>query len=107
MPDPGTWDGQGALGVTAFASRGCFPDLARGAIGGGGVSTATKIEWTRADDGTAGDVEPGDRVHEGVPGCEHCYAETFAQRAGHPRPGNYRVRLTPGSRLMAGVTGSV
>jgi hypothetical protein len=32
------------------------------------MSTATKIEWTRATTGRAGNLESGDRVHEDVGG---------------------------------------
>ena len=36
----------------------------------------------------AGDLEPGHRLRQGLPGCAHCYAETFAERwrgiPGHP-----------------------
>jgi hypothetical protein len=45
------------------------------------VSTATKIEWTRGDDGAAGatwnPVTGCDRIS---PGCEHCYALRLAAR---------------------------
>jgi Protein of unknown function (DUF5131) len=81
MPDPGTWDGQGALRVTAFASRGCFLDSVRRATGGGSVSAATKIEWTRSDDGTAGATwNPVTGCTKVSASCDHCYAETFTER---------------------------
>jgi protein gp37 len=45
------------------------------------MSTATRIEWTRGDDGSAGatwnPVTGCDRIS---PGCQHCYALTLAKR---------------------------
>jgi protein gp37 len=53
------------------------------------MSTATRIEWTRGDDGSAGatwnPVTGCTRVSEG---CDHCYAATLAKRLkamGNPR----------------------
>jgi protein gp37 len=75
------------------------------------VSTATKIEWTRGDDGSAGvtwnPVTGCTEVSEGcgmprwegdLPG--GCYAKTFAERwrgiPGHPFEQGFDVRLWPG-----------
>jgi protein gp37 len=64
------------------------------------MSTATKIEWTRGDDGTPGaswNVVTGCR--EVSEGCDHCYAKTFAERwrgvPGHPFEQGFDVRLWP------------
>ena len=53
------------------------------------MSTATRIEWTRGDDGSAGaiwkSVTGCTKVSEG---CDHCYAATLARRLkamGNPR----------------------
>jgi hypothetical protein len=64
------------------------------------VSTVTKIEWTRSDDGTAGatwnPVAGCTKISEG---CDHCYAETFAERwravPGIPFEQGFDVRLWP------------
>jgi len=64
------------------------------------MSAATKIEWTRGDDGAAGatwNVVTGcDEVSEG---CDNCYAKTFAERwrgvPGHPFEQGFDVRLWP------------
>jgi protein gp37 len=45
------------------------------------VSTSTKIEWTQSDDGTAGATwNPVTGCTKVSAGCDHCYAETFAER---------------------------
>ena len=64
------------------------------------VSTATKIEWTRGDDGTAGATwNPVTGCTKVSEGCDHCYAETFAERwrgvPGHPFEQGFDVRLWP------------
>jgi protein gp37 len=53
------------------------------------MSAATKIEWTRSDDGSAGATwNPVTGCVKVSEGCDNCYAETFAERwrgiAGHP-----------------------
>jgi len=41
------------------------------------VSTATRIEWTRGDDGSAGATwNPVTGCREVSEGCDHCYAKT-------------------------------
>jgi protein gp37 len=64
------------------------------------MSTATKIEWTRGDDGSAGATwNPVTGCTKVSPGCDHCYAETFAERwrgvPGHPYEQGFDVRLWP------------
>jgi len=64
------------------------------------MSTATKIEWTRSDDGSAGATwNPVTGCTKVSEGCDHCYAETFAERwrgvAGHPFEQGFDVRLWP------------
>lgn len=64
------------------------------------MSTATKIEWTRGDDGTAGATwNPVTGCTKVSAGCDHCYAETFAERwrgiSGHPFEQGFDVRLWP------------
>jgi protein gp37 len=45
------------------------------------VSSKTKIEWTRSDDGAAGATwNPVTGCTEVSPGCNRCYAKTFAER---------------------------
>jgi protein gp37 len=45
------------------------------------MSTATKIAGTRSDDGTAGATwNPVTGCTKVSVGCDHCYAETFAER---------------------------
>jgi protein gp37 len=63
------------------------------------MSTASTIEWTRGDDGTAGatwNPMTGCRVSAG---CDHCYAETFAERwrgvPGYPHEQGFDLRLWP------------
>ncbi|MGH3808678.1 MAG: DUF5131 family protein [Pseudonocardiaceae bacterium] len=65
------------------------------------MSTATKIEWTRGDDGAAGATwNPVTGCTKVSAGCDHCYAETFAERwrsvPGHPFEQGFDVRLWPG-----------
>jgi protein gp37 len=64
------------------------------------MSTATKIEWTRGDDGTAGATwNPVTGCSEVSEGCDHCYAKTFAERwrgvPGHPFEQGFDIRLWP------------
>jgi protein gp37 len=64
------------------------------------VSAATKIEWTRGDDGSAGATwNPVTGCTKVSEGCDHCYAETFAERwrgiPGHPFEQGFDVRLWP------------
>ena len=44
-------------------------------------------------------MEPRDGLHEGQPGCAHCYAETFAERfrgvPGHPYEQGFDLTLRP------------
>lgn len=53
------------------------------------MSTATKIEWTRGDDGSAGATwNPVTGCTRVSAGCDHCYAATLARRLkamGNPR----------------------
>jgi protein gp37 len=70
------------------------------------MSTATRIEWTRGDDGSAGATwNPVTGCTKVSEGCDHCYAATLARRLkamGNPRyqhdgpdgPG-FRVTLHP------------
>jgi protein gp37 len=55
--------------------------------------SATKIEWT---DSTWNPVRGCTKIS---PGCQHCYAETFAERfrgvAGHPYEQGFDLRLVP------------
>jgi protein gp37 len=55
----------------------------------GGMSAATKIEWTRGDDGSAGATwNPVTGCTRVSAGCDHCYAATLARRLkamGNPR----------------------
>jgi protein gp37 len=57
------------------------------------MSTHTKIEWT---DATWNPVRGCTKIS---PGCQHCYAETFAERfrgvAGHPFEFGFDLRLVP------------
>lgn len=45
------------------------------------------------------DLESRPRLHENHPGCDHCYAETFAERfrgvKGHPYEQGFDLRLVP------------
>jgi len=64
------------------------------------VSRATKIEWTRGDDGTAGATwNPLTGCTKVSPGCDNCYAETFAERwrgvPGHPYEQGFDLRPWP------------
>ena len=57
------------------------------------MSLTTKIEWT---DATWNPVRGCTKIS---PGCEHCYAETFAERfrgvPGHPYEQGFDLRLVP------------
>ncbi len=56
------------------------------------MSDKTGIEWTRGDDGTAGATwNPVTGCVKVSPGCDHCYAETFAERW-RGTPGHYFER---------------
>ncbi|HEY2269250.1 MAG TPA: phage Gp37/Gp68 family protein [Streptosporangiaceae bacterium] len=56
------------------------------------MSDKTGIEWTRSDDGTAGATwNPVTGCEKVSPGCDHCYAETFAERW-RGTPGHYFER---------------
>ncbi|MGW1870965.1 DUF5131 family protein [Streptomyces mauvecolor] len=64
------------------------------------MSTTTKIEWTRGDDGAAGaSWNPVTGCSEVSEGCAHCYAKTFAERwrgvPGHPFEQGFDIRLWP------------
>ena len=64
------------------------------------MSASTSIEWTRSDDGSAGSTwNPVTGCTKVSEGCDHCYAETFAERwrgvAGHPFEQGFDVRLWP------------
>lgn len=60
----------------------------------------TTIEWTRGDDGTPGATwNPVTGCTEVSPGCDHCYAKTFAERwrgtPGHYFEHGFDVQLRP------------
>lgn len=60
----------------------------------------TSIEWTRGADGTPGMTwNPVRGCTKITPGCDHCYAETFAERfrgvPGHPYEQGFDLRLVP------------
>ncbi len=60
----------------------------------------TKIEWTRGDDGTPGATwNPITGCDKVSPGCDHCYAATFAERwrgtEGHYFANGFDVQLRP------------
>jgi protein gp37 len=64
------------------------------------VSASTTIEWTRGDDGSPGATwNPVTGCRKVSEGCDHCYAETFAERwrgiPGHPFEQGFDVRLWP------------
>jgi len=64
------------------------------------VSASTPIEWTRSDDGSAGATwNPVTGCTKVSEGCDHCYAETFAERwrgvPGHPFEQGFDLRLWP------------
>lgn len=64
------------------------------------MSTNTKIEWTQGDDGTPGATwNPVTGCTKVSPGCDHCYAETFAERwrgtPGHHFENGFDVTLRP------------
>jgi protein gp37 len=60
----------------------------------------TTIEWTRSDDGTPGATwNPVTGCTKVSPGCDHCYAETLAERfrgtPGHYYENGFDVQLRP------------
>lgn len=60
----------------------------------------TKIEWTRGDDGSEGKTwNPVTGCTKVSPGCDHCYAETFAERwrgtPGHHFENGFDLTLRP------------
>jgi protein gp37 len=64
------------------------------------MSTATKIERTRGDDGAAGATwDPVTGCSEVSEGCDHCYAKAFVERwrgiPGHPFEQGFDIRLWP------------
>lgn len=64
------------------------------------MSDKTGIEWTRSDDGTPGATwNPVTGCTKVSPGCDHCYAETFAERwrgiPGHHFENGFDVTLRP------------
>jgi len=64
------------------------------------MSDKTGIEWTRGDDGTAGATwNPVTGCEKISAGCDHCYAETFAERwrgtPGHYFERGFDVQLRP------------
>jgi protein gp37 len=64
------------------------------------MSDKTGIEWTRGDDGTAGATwNPVTGCEKISPGCDHCYASTFAERwrgtPGHYFERGFDVQLRP------------
>lgn len=64
------------------------------------MSDKTGIEWTRSDDGTAGATwNPVTGCTKVSAGCDHCYAETFAERwrgvPGHHFENGFDVTLRP------------
>jgi protein gp37 len=64
------------------------------------MSATTSIEWTRGDDGSAGATwNPVTGCSKVSPGCDHCYAETFAERfrgvPGHPYEQGFDLRVWP------------
>jgi protein gp37 len=70
------------------------------------MSTTTRIEWTRSDDGTPGATwNPVTGCTKVSEGCDHCYAETFAERwrgvPGHPFEQGFDVRLWPERLTLA------
>lgn len=65
------------------------------------MSDNTSIEWTRSDDGTPGATwNPVTGCTKISAGCDHCYAETFAERwrgtPGHPFENGFDLTLRPG-----------
>jgi protein gp37 len=64
------------------------------------MSDKTGIEWTQSDDGTPGATwNPVTGCTKVSPGCDHCYAETFAERwrgtPGHHFENGFDVTLRP------------
>jgi protein gp37 len=69
------------------------------------MSSSTPIEWTRSDDGSAGATwNPVTGCTKVSEGCDHCYAETFAERwrgiPGHPFEQGFDIRLWPDRLTM-------
>lgn len=65
------------------------------------MSNKTSIEWTRGDDGTPGATwNPVTGCEKVSPGCDNCYALTFAERwrgtPGHYFEHGFDVQLRPG-----------
>jgi protein gp37 len=64
------------------------------------MADKTSIEWTRGDDGSPGATwNPVTGCTKVSPGCDHCYAETFAERwrgiPGHHFESGFDVTLRP------------
>jgi protein gp37 len=64
------------------------------------MSDSSKIEWTQSDDGTPGATwNPVTGCTKVSSGCDHCYAETFAERwrgiPGHHFENGFDVTLRP------------
>jgi protein gp37 len=64
------------------------------------MADKSKIEWTQSDDGTPGATwNPVTGCTKISPGCDHCYAETFAERwrgiPGHHFENGFVVTLRP------------
>jgi protein gp37 len=64
------------------------------------MSDKTSIEWTRGDDGSAGATwNPLTGCEKVSPGCDHCYAETLAERfrgtPGHYFESGFNLTLRP------------
>jgi protein gp37 len=64
------------------------------------MADKSKIEWTRSDDGTPGATwNPVTGCTKVSPGCDLCYAETFAERwrgtPGHPYEHGFDLTLRP------------
>jgi protein gp37 len=64
------------------------------------MADKSKIEWTQSDDGTSGATwNPVTGCEKVSPGCDHCYAETFAERwrgtPGHYFEHGFDVQLRP------------
>jgi hypothetical protein len=65
------------------------------------MSTSTKIEWTRGDDGSGGATwNPVTGCNEVSEGCDHCYAKTFAERVA--RWGIRSSRASPWAPWLSG-----
>jgi protein gp37 len=69
------------------------------------VSSSTSIEWTRGDDGSPGATwNPVTGCTQVSPGCDACYALTFAERwrgvPGHYFENGFDVQLRPDKLLL-------